>query len=120
MWKKIGSILTKIIAGSLMLLVLGLGIFMISDIFRSCTKDHSSELYLNKKGIIVKMGQEEGTYGKFHQPTVYHTLLIMDMKDSTAFLEWITTHEKYYNYRVGDTVHFDRIRKDRWFKILKH
>lgn len=97
-------------------------ILMISGMVYTCTyqKDYTNELYFNKKGIIVKMGSEEGyTNDKFHNATQNHTLLIMDLKDTTSFLEWRTSAEDYYNYNVGDTVHFKHIRKERWFKINK-
>lgn len=80
---------------------------------------HKSDLrYQNKTAVIVSMGQEDGTTkDKFHKPTIFHTLLIRDVQDTTLFAEWNTTQEKYYNYQVGDTVHFDYISKNRWFHI---
>jgi len=109
----------KIIANIVMFSMVGAifcGIYAILFIH----KDYTNELYFNKKGIIVKMGEEEGfTNDKFHNPTQHHTLLIIDLKDTTAFLEWRTSAEKYYNYNIGDTVHFEHIRKERWFKINK-
>jgi hypothetical protein len=121
MWKKICNIIGKCIIAGFILAILFGGILMIVDICKCISKNHDNELYFNKKGIIVKVGKEEGwTNDKFHTATQLHTILIMDIKDSTSFIEWRTTTEKYYNYKVGDTVHFDHIRRDRWFKITRH
>lgn len=76
--------------------------------------------YINLKGKIVSMGEESGkTRDKFHTPTQFHTLLIQNSEDTTLYMEWETTSEKYYNYYIGDTVNFDYISKSRWFHI-KH
>ncbi len=98
-------------------LLLVLAIIIAIIIYRSENR-HLDELYFKKYCIVVKVGQESGlSDNRFHTPTVSHTILVRDLNDSTLFMEWKTTKEKYYNYNIGDTIFFDYIRKDSWFKI---
>jgi len=87
-------------------------------------KNHQAEkeLWYNRVGIISAVGEEDGyTHDKFHNPVEYYKVLIRDVKDSTLFIEWVTTKEQYYNYQVGDTTKFRFINKNRYFKIYdKH
>lgn len=93
--------------------------FLVEGVYQHF-KNKDDQFYFNKKGIIIGIGKDEGySRDKFHTPTIFHTLLIQDIKDTTLFCEWETTREKYYNYHIDDTVKFDFIKKERWFTINK-
>ena len=88
---------------------------------------HHHELYFNAHGIIVEMnGNTEAFVGKFHKPQNCKTVLIQDAVDTTLFVElstcnyqYIVDTEWFYNHKVGDSVRFDYIRKDRYFRIQR-
>ena len=93
-------------------------IFMHLYTFNRPPEPTDDRFFLAEKGIIVSMGSEDGlTEDKFHNPTLFHTLLIRSVRDTTLFVEWSVSKEKYYNYHVRDTVKFDYIRRDHWFHI---
>lgn len=77
-------------------------------------------MFFNKKAVIVAVGEQQGPdHSKFHKPVEYYKILVRDLQDTTLFLEWETTKEKYYNYKINDTVSFTFINKYRWFHITK-
>lgn len=76
--------------------------------------------YYNIKTVVVQMGKDEGpTRDKFHRPTVYPLILVRSVEDTTLYMQWLTTPEKYYNYNIGDTITFKEVRKYKWFHIKK-
>jgi len=93
---------------------------------------HDNELLFNYKCIIVKTNAEESlTKDKFHKPTICRTWLIQSVIDTTSFAElgtcghwgqgensyWNISNSEFYNKKIGDTLFFKYIRKDRFFKI---
>lgn len=101
--------------------ILGVSYMMFIHIYtmHKTPEPTDDRFFLAEKGIIVSMGSEDGlTEDKFHNPTLFHTLLIRSARDTTLFVEWSVSKEKYYNYHVGDSVKFDYIRRDHWFKII--
>lgn len=118
------SIFRKTVNFLLVLFFGAIALFAIYGTIKGGVYDHfknkDSLFYFNKKGVIVQMGDEKGhTHDKFHRPTIFHSLLIRDLKDTTLFIEWSTSKEKYYNYQIGDTVKFDYIKKEHWFYIKR-
>ncbi len=96
----------------------------------------------NKTGIIVAMNGYDTSFTpdvyvlddaveywsgpKYPKPTICATVLVQDLEDTTQFFELPTCNngkpalinkDWYYNHKVGDSVHFEYIRKDRYFKI---
>jgi hypothetical protein len=110
---------------SFLIIIIGMAVICLTGfifvIFGSNEPSISDErYYINQSGVIVSMGSEDGeTNDKFHRPTVFHTILIQHAQDSTLFVEWSVSKEKYYNYHVGDSVKFDYIQKAHWFHINK-
>ncbi len=74
--------------------------------------------YINMDCIIVEKIPTADGIGK--QTT--KAFLIRGLKDTTLYHEYIDLHQYkmsdsvYYNHEVGDTIHFDFIRKNRFFK----
>ena len=72
----------------------------------------------NKNFVVIKVGKDDGvTSGKIHTPTVYKTVLAMSTEDTTKFIEWSMTTEKFYNTHIGDTLKFKFLNKERLFTI---
>lgn len=91
-----------------------------SALFIKCpnSREKDNSLYHNFNGKIVAIGEQTApSHNKFHAPTEYYKLLIQMQTDTTLFFEWMTTPEKYYNYKINQIVHFDYIKKDRTFHI---
>jgi hypothetical protein len=98
-------------------------------------KGNENIFYHNRNGTIVSMDGNYNTLTKTTndddgytkpKPTTCKLALIQDKTDTTLFLELSTCEddkpalvdkEWYYNHRIGDPVHFDYIRKDRYFTI---
>ena len=79
---------------------------------------YAADIWHNKSGTIIRIGQDEGlSDDKFRQPVHYHTLLVQDSEEPNLFVEWPTTREKYYNYKIGQKVFFEYIRNTRYFSI---
>lgn len=98
--------------------------------FYGCRKDHTNEFYFNRKGVIVAMNGNDETFtqDKFKTPVTCALVLIRDAADTTMFMQLSSCYtrssykrlidsEWYYNHEIGDSVHFDYIRKDRYFHI---
>lgn len=100
-----------------------LALILLSFSFASCeTKKEQNEkkLYRNQKYVVVTVGADQGaTHDKFHTPREYKLLLARSVRDTTAFIEWQVTTEKFYNTHIGDTLRFDVIRKEREFHITR-
>jgi hypothetical protein len=95
-------------------------------------KLNDRELFRNEKFVIVNM-ESSGTLtqDKFHSPVLVKMWLIQRVADTTQFAELVSyshnrsngfliTNELWYNKRVGDTLFFKYICKDRFFTIYKH
>ncbi len=99
----------------------------------SCEKGPSKEYtFYNKNGTIVSMDagsqQERVSSGKSTRikTSACMVALIRDNADTTQYFELSTCdvdkpvlveRKWFYNHHEGDTVHFDYIRKDRYFTI---
>ena len=74
--------------------------------------------YINMDCVIVEKIPVVGSTGKYTSKA----FLIRGVKDTTLYQEYIglrqyiMTDSMYYNHKVGDTLHFDYIRKNRFFK----
>jgi len=94
--------------------------------------ERSLEFYYDIDCVIVAMnGDSQGiTQDKFRQPErcqeylfyypekdVYTQMSSCDGYDMRKI--YIQTNEFYYNHDVGSKVHFDYIKRDRFFKITK-
>lgn len=112
-----------IVSAVIILMILG-GMFGI----RSCrSKYHDNELFRNEKCVIVMTAWDGAlTQDKFHNPVFVKTWLIQRVADTTEFAELSSyeetngfriTNELWYNKGIGDTVFFEYICKDRFFKI---
>lgn len=78
------------------------------------------EVYRDLDCVVVKVGQENTrTRDKFHTPTETNLLLLRSLKDSTMFMEYRVNDQKFYNTRVGDTLHWDIVAWNRFFYITR-
>jgi len=84
-------------------------------------REQKATLYYNEKVIIVGSSASCGV-------TDIKTWLIQRVTDTTQFAElssvlcnedYHITLEQWYNKNIGDTLYFDYIRKNRFFKIIK-
>ena len=100
----------------LFLIALSIGIIAI---FASCegrSKPDSNIHYINMDCVIVEKipSVESGRHSK--------AFLIRSVKDTTLYSEYLDLYRYtmpdsvYYSNEVGDTLHFDYIRKNRFFK----
>jgi len=117
--------------GWMILMVIGMGI-MISIGGRKCSRDNKESLYYNEKLVIVRTSNGDGyTQDKFHRPINVKIWLVRRVKDTTDYAELSSAYdgsypnnfrisnELWYSKNVGDILHFEKIRKDRFFKINK-
>lgn len=84
--------------------------------------------YINLNCVVIQGGLNSRTIKTGKTATVienYHFLLIKSLQDTTLYCEYeglnhrTMKREKYYSYKIGDTLHFDFIKKDKFFKIKK-
>jgi len=87
----------------------------------SCDHDVKPERsYLDVDCVIAEKGGQM-THGK--NPVYSKSLLLKLLKDTTKYTEWEQTgwgtlylsDSIFYTHDVGDTLHFDRIAKDRFW-----
>lgn len=92
----------------------------------SCKEKNHDELYFNEKFKIVKTNESSAiTNDKFHEPIFVKKWLIQRLSDTTMYAElsnyddyyFKITNTLWYNKNIGDTLYFEYIRKDRFFKI---
>ena len=102
----------------LFLIALSIGII---SIFASCegrSKPDSNIHYINMNCVIVEKIPSVGSFGK----RTSKAFLIRGLKDTTLYSEYVDlyrydmTDSLYYSSKVGDTLHFDYIKKSRFFK----
>ena len=102
----------------LFLIALSIGIIAI---FASCegrSKPDSNIHYINMDCVIVEKIPTVGSFGK----RTSKAFLIRGLKDTTLYSEYVDLYRYtmsdslYYSSKVGDTLHFDYIRKNRFFK----
>jgi hypothetical protein len=104
----------------IILLLLTIGIYMIYIISNNKKKTIYESLYYNEYCIIKNKESKE-----------CKNFLIQRLKDTTQYCEInqnnISLYEDnkywsslYYNKNINDTIYFKYIRKNRFFKILKH
>jgi chromatin segregation and condensation protein Rec8/ScpA/Scc1 (kleisin family) len=95
-----------------------IGLLMTACFLQDCHRTDANKIY-NKKFKIVRIAHEDGyTKDKFHTPTEYRILLAQYTEDTTKYIEWeVKSAEQFYNYHVGDMLHFDFINKQRLFTI---
>lgn len=88
-------------------------------------KKNESFIFRNRYGVIVSSNNESTlSEDKFQRPTICFSVLIRDILDTTMFTTLNCHNFKlpkgwYYNKKIGDTVFFKKIRKDRYFKIFR-
>jgi hypothetical protein len=91
---------------------------------------NEKEIYRNEKLVIVGTNEaaQDFTHDKFHKPIVIKVWLVQRLSDTTQYAElssyddyqhWNITQEMWYSKGIGDTLHFDYIRKNRFFRINK-
>lgn len=102
----------------LFLIALSIGIIAI---FASCegrSKPDSNIHYINMNCVIVEKIPSVGSFGK----RTSKAFLIRGLKDTTLYSEYVDLYRYdmsdslYYSSKVGDTLHFDYIKKSRFFK----
>ena len=102
----------------LFLIALSIGII---SIFASCegrSKPDSNIHYINMNCVIVEKIPSVGSFGK----RTSKAFLIRGLKDTTLYSEYVDLYRYdmsdslYYSSKVGDTLHFDYIKKSRFFK----
>lgn len=98
----------------------------------ACHKEED-ERFHNFDMKIVKINSDCSlSNDKFHNPQTCNTVLLVTLDDPKMYVELNDCNEKHtgngykleitkikwwYNHQVGDTVHFDYLRKDRFFTI---
>lgn len=87
-----------------------------------CGSDHSNEIKKDFKAMIVGMNGDDN-YIDYRTPVKLKTVLFRVLGDS-AYFEMnsedgknVVTSQWFYNHSVGDTVHFEWVRYDRFFTI---
>ena len=101
----------------LFLIALMVGVFAIFASCDSKSKPDPDIHYINIDCIIVEKISSVGS-GRLTSKA----FLIRDTKDTTLYSEYVDlyrytmTDSVYYSNEVGDTLHFDYIRKNRFFK----
>lgn len=104
----------------LFLIALSIGIIAI---FASCegrSKPNSNIHYINMDCVIFEKIPSVGSFGRHNSKA----FLIRGVKDTTLYSEYVDLHRYtmpdsvYYNHEVGDTLHFDFIKKNRFFKKI--
>ena len=102
----------------LFLIALSIGIIAI---FASCegrSKLDSNIHYINMDCVIVEKIPSVGSFSK----RTSKAFLIRGLEDTTLYSEYVDlyrytmTDSLYYSSEVGDTLHFDYIKKSRFFK----
>ena len=102
----------------LFLIALSIGIIAI---FASCegrSKPDPDIHYINMDCVIVEKIPTVGSFGK----RTSKAFLIRGLKDTTLYSEYVDLYRYtmsdslYYSSKAGDTLHFDYIRKNRFFK----
>lgn len=102
----------------LFLIALSIGIIAI---FASCegrSKPDSNIHYINMDCVIVEKIPSVGSFSK----RTSKAFLIRGLEDTTLYSEYVDlyrytmTDSLYYSSEVGDTLHFDYIKKSRFFK----
>jgi hypothetical protein len=85
--------------------------------------------YINEHFIIRQSNESQGTTpDKFHKPMSVGIWLIESVEHPGNFTHMNTynygplqiSNSMWYSHGIGDTLHFDYIRKDRFFKIEKN
>lgn len=108
--------LTKKFKGLFLVALIAFGTPLIL-LITSCQKNHNSELFYNLKCKVVSI-QEPANWrsGKFSGTE--RMWLMQSLSDTTLYAKWNSMNDStYYSTIVGDTVHFDYIKKDRFFHI---
>ena len=93
-------------------------------------EQNEKEIYRNEKLLIVGTNEnaQDFTHDKFHEPIIIKVWLVQRINDTTQFAEitstwsdkmFYITNELWYSKGIGDTLHFDYIRRDRFFTIKK-
>ena len=99
-------------------LIMIFGIFLLSSCGGSDNHENLSNTHYVNEDFKVASKWMDGRSDKF-------ILIQRLVEDTTMYAEWETSScgcgdrndKKWWNYKLGDTVHFDHIRKDRFFKI---
>lgn len=83
-----------------------------------CKSEPLEELYYNTNYKIVSIqGAENWRDGRFSGTS--KCWLIQSTTDTTLHTEYnAITDSMFYNHKVGDIIHFDYIRKDRFFHVV--
>jgi hypothetical protein len=118
---RIGWLLVKV---SIIALVIGLAVYK----YREHREENRLSIYTNIDAIIVSINDNTQGFSqdKFHTPMLCNKVLFKKI-DAPLYVS-LTTCNNYsttivlddrwvYNHRVGDTVHFDAIKKHRFFNI---
>lgn len=109
---------------SIVALVIGLGVYK----YHTHREEARLSIYTNIDAIVVSInGNTQGfSHDKFNKPMLCNKVLFKKINE--PLYASLTTCNNYspnillddrwvYNHRVGDTVHFDAIKKHRFFKI---
>ncbi len=94
----------------------------------SCGEGGRSEsMHYDLKCRLVSTNEDQGfSHDKYRRPVACRLWLVQSLEDTTMFAEIKDcegymdidiTDELWYNKKIGDTLHYDRIRRDRFFKL---
>lgn len=86
---------------------------------------NEEEFYIKEKFILVSNNTSEGmSNGKFSHPIYVKQWLIRSIskpimyRELSSYGEYFTISNKmWYKYKPGDTLYFEYLRKDKFFKI---
>lgn len=95
----------------------------------SCSDKSDTDIFYIDEDVVIRQSNEsEGfTQDKFHKPMIVGMWLVESVKHPGNFMEMSTyggditkiTKENWYTKKKGDTLHFDYIRKEHYFKLNK-
>lgn len=99
--------------------------------FSSCSSNarNENEFYYNLDCTIVSINDNDvAPTGKFKKPTTCNVVLIRSCQDTTLYAKLSSCNaynmhlidlsdKNLYNKTVGSKMHFDYIKKDKFFKI---
>lgn len=96
-----------------------LTIVAVISIFYLPGKDHSNEFYRNLKCKIVAVQDPvDWQHGKFRG--IDKEWLIQSATDTTLYARYeVYNDSMFFNHKINDTISFDYILKNRFFKIVK-
>lgn len=105
------------------LIINGIFAFLIFILLNGCDSEPeitTENFYIKCNTRVVSMGGDEDvTGGKYPRPRTAYRVLLQNMQDTTMFMTYEISAERFYNTKMDDLFFWDYINKRRFFKINK-